>query len=199
MTKIDFIITVPAMWSDAAKKKTEDAAIRAGMGNEHGLELLSEPESAAVYTIKNMDSTHSQIKVNDRIVVCDAGGGTVDLISYDIRSTHPSLSVMECAAGTGEYVRTVLYGDTKDERKGTIAAQHSSTESLRNFSSIGWVLTIARYPLYTDNRWSRISNSQKLPSEMMLPNQCSMLTYLQSILSRLPELMVASSKSVAKR
>ena len=102
LTKIDFVLTVPAIWSDAAKKKTEDAAIRAGMGNEHTLELLSEPESAAVYTLKNIDNAHSQIRVHDRIVVCDAGGGTVDLISYDIQSIHPSLSVMECAAGTGE-------------------------------------------------------------------------------------------------
>ena len=101
MTKIDFVLTVPAIWSDAAKKKTEDAAIRAGMGNEHSLELLSEPESAAVYTLKNLDNNHSQIRVHDRIVVCDAGGGTVDLISYDIQSIHPNLSVMECAAGTG--------------------------------------------------------------------------------------------------
>ena len=108
LTKIDFVLTVPAIWSDAAKKKTEDAAIRAGMGNEHTLELLSEPESAAVYTLKNIDNAHSQIRVHDRIVVCDAGGGTVDLISYDIQSIHPSLSVMECAAGTGER-KSVLY------------------------------------------------------------------------------------------
>ncbi|MCJ1376934.1 hypothetical protein MMC17_000024 [Xylographa soralifera] len=103
MTQVDFILTVPAIWSDAAKKKTEAAAKAAGLGNEHGLELLSEPESAAIFTLKNLDTTHSQIKVHDRIVVCDAGGGTVDLISYEIRRTHPSLSVMECAPGTGEY------------------------------------------------------------------------------------------------
>jgi len=109
MTKVNFILTVPAIWSDSAKKKTEDAAIRAGMGNENGLELLSEPESAAIYTLKNVDTTHSQIRVGDRIVVCDAGGGTVDLISYDIERTHPSLSVMECAAGTGDSISCIAY------------------------------------------------------------------------------------------
>ena len=107
MTKVDFVLTVPAIWSDAAKKKTEDAAIRAGMGNEHDLQLLSEPESAAVYTLKNLDNAYSQIRVHDRIVVCDCGGGTVDLISYDIRSVHPTLSVMECAAGTGMHIPSV--------------------------------------------------------------------------------------------
>ena len=103
MTTISFVLSCPAVWSDAAKKKTEDAAVRAGMGNEHSLELLSEPESAAIYTLKNLENTHSQIKVHDRIVVCDAGGGTVDLISYDILQTQPNLRVAECAAGTGDH------------------------------------------------------------------------------------------------
>ena len=47
------------------------------MGNEHDLELLSEPESAAIYTFKSVDNSQSQIRVGNRIVVCDAGGGTV--------------------------------------------------------------------------------------------------------------------------
>ena len=125
MTRVDFVLTVPAIWSDAAKKKTEDAAVRAGLRNEHQLELLSEPESAAVYTLKNLESAHSQIRVGDRIVVCDAGGGTVDLISYEVQKISPQLSVskltdvlgstlesrppsdrgniVECTAGTGEF------------------------------------------------------------------------------------------------
>ena len=103
ITTVDFVLTVPAIWSDAAKQKTYDAARRAGMGNEHNLELLSEPESAAIYTLKNMDSTNSAVKVNDRIVVCDCGGGTVDVISYEVRQIQPQLRVAECTAGTGDY------------------------------------------------------------------------------------------------
>ena len=98
---IMFVVCVPAIWSDSAKKKTEDAAIRAGMGKEHQLELISEPESAAIYTLKTLDSSHSKIQVDDRVVVCDAGGGTVDLISYIVSSIHPNLKVVECTAGTG--------------------------------------------------------------------------------------------------
>ena len=103
ITTVDFVLTVPAIWSDAAKQKTYDAARRAGMGNEHALELLSEPESAAIYTLKNMDSGNSAVNVNDRIVVCDCGGGTVDVISYEVRQIQPQLRVAECTAGTGDY------------------------------------------------------------------------------------------------
>lgn len=100
---VDFVLTVPAIWSDAAKQKTFDAARRAGMGNEHNLDLLSEPESAAIYTLKNMDSGNSAVSVGDRIVVCDCGGGTVDVISYEVRQIRPQLRVAEVTAGTGDY------------------------------------------------------------------------------------------------
>ena len=103
VTKVDFVLTVPAIWSDAAKSKVEDAAIRAGMKNEHHLQLLSEPESAAVYTLKSLGDAHSPFKVQDRLVVCDAGGGTVDLIAYEIKQIAPRLSVAECTAGTGDF------------------------------------------------------------------------------------------------
>lgn len=102
-TRVDFVLTVPAIWSDAAKQKTRTAAVAAGMGNEHNLELLSEPESAALYTIKSVQSAQSQVRQGDRIVVCDAGGGTVDLITYDVQRVYPNLSVKECTAGTGMF------------------------------------------------------------------------------------------------
>jgi hypothetical protein len=34
-------------------------------------------------------------------VLCDAGGGTVDLISYTITQLHPKLEIEEAAEGTG--------------------------------------------------------------------------------------------------
>ena len=103
ITKVDFVLTVPAIWSDAAKSKVEDAAIKAGMRNEHHLQLLSEPESAALYTIKSLGEAHTPFKVHDRLVVCDAGGGTVDLIAYEIKQIAPHLSMVECTAGTGDF------------------------------------------------------------------------------------------------
>ena len=103
MTNVDFVLTVPAIWSDGAKANMRDAAVKAGMGNEHSCELLSEPESAAIYTLKNLDASNSAIRVYDTVVVCDAGGGTVDLISYEVRQIYPSLSVVECSTGTGDY------------------------------------------------------------------------------------------------
>ena len=42
------------------------------------------------------------IKVGDNIVLCDCGGGTVDLISYKIIQMEPNLKVEEAAIGSGD-------------------------------------------------------------------------------------------------
>lgn len=96
-TPIEYIITVPAVWSDTAQAKTRRCAELAGMGKS--LQIISEPEAAAIYALHAMDP-HS-IKVGDTFVLCDAGGGTVDLISYTVSGLKPILQVEEAAVGTG--------------------------------------------------------------------------------------------------
>jgi hypothetical protein len=71
MTKVQFVLTVPAVWSDSAKNATLQAAERAGMGNMHDLKLISEPEAAAVYTLRAIQPNH--LKIGDNFIVCDAG------------------------------------------------------------------------------------------------------------------------------
>ncbi|KAL8732513.1 MAG: hypothetical protein Q9166_002727 [cf. Caloplaca sp. 2 TL-2023] len=96
-----FALTVPAIWSDSARKKTQEAAIRAGMGKESPPQIFSEPECAAIYTLKDLGAI-SSLRINDRMLVCDAGGGTVDIITYEVVQTDP-LGIVECTAGTGDY------------------------------------------------------------------------------------------------
>lgn len=97
-TKVEFVLTVPALWSDAAKNATLQAAERAGMGSRHELKLISEPEAAAVYTLKTIQP--SGLKLGEHYIVCDAGGGTVDLIAYKVTHVNP-LRIEESAVGTG--------------------------------------------------------------------------------------------------
>jgi molecular chaperone DnaK (HSP70) len=47
-TPIDFILTVPAIWSLAAKQKTETAATRAGFKGSKKIHLVTEPVSPTV-------------------------------------------------------------------------------------------------------------------------------------------------------
>ncbi|KAK4901484.1 hypothetical protein LTR49_027212 [Elasticomyces elasticus] len=97
-TPLTVVLTVPAVWSDAAKNATFKAAEAAGMGDE--IRMISEPEAAAVYTLQAIQPNH--LKVGHNFVVIDAGGGTVDLISYTIRQLKP-LRLEELAKGSGGF------------------------------------------------------------------------------------------------
>ncbi|MCJ1392989.1 hypothetical protein MMC18_005861 [Xylographa bjoerkii] len=82
---------VPAVWSDAAQAKTKACAEKAGMGRGEQLQIISEPEAAAVYALDAMNP--HDIKVGD----C----GTVDLISYTVSALELMLKVNEASPGTG--------------------------------------------------------------------------------------------------
>lgn len=98
-TPIEYIITVPAVWSDTAQAKTRACADAAGMGVGASLHIISEPEAAALYALKALN-THG-LKIGDTFMLCDAGGGTVDLITYKVSSLKPVLKLTEVSPGSG--------------------------------------------------------------------------------------------------
>jgi Molecular chaperone len=69
---LEYILTVPAVWSDKAKDLTMQAAHRAGM-SPGNLRLLSEPEAAAVCAIRTIQpntcavwsSSHYDLELNE--------------------------------------------------------------------------------------------------------------------------------------
>ncbi|KAI9868850.1 MAG: hypothetical protein M1813_004701 [Trichoglossum hirsutum] len=101
-TPKEFVLSVPAIWSDQAKAKTMDCALNAGFGGKNkeiNVRLISEPEAAAVYTITTLPDCSLQL--NDTFLICDAGGGTVDLTTYRISVLQPSVGVEEVSIGDG--------------------------------------------------------------------------------------------------
>ncbi|KAF5575134.1 hypothetical protein FPANT_11463 [Fusarium pseudoanthophilum] len=104
-SRFQVVITLPAIWAPYAQQRMKVAAKQAGildprLAGPTTLRFVSEPEAAALATIKDL-SKRSSIKAGDTIVVCDAGGGTVDLISYVFESTDPFV-VKECIKGDGD-------------------------------------------------------------------------------------------------
>ena len=105
MTETEYIITTPAIWSESAQAKTRSCATKAGMGKDDRIQIISEPEAAATYALYNLNPHN--IKIGDSFVLVDAGGGTVDLISYTVLALEPILELEEAAQGT-----SALYGST---------------------------------------------------------------------------------------
>lgn len=52
-----------------------------------------------MYALDVMDPHN--IKVGDTFVLCDAGGGTVDLITYKVSELRPTLKISEVNVGSG--------------------------------------------------------------------------------------------------
>ncbi|OBT49833.1 hypothetical protein VE04_09486, partial [Pseudogymnoascus sp. 24MN13] len=96
---IKYFLTVPAIWNDAGSAATRAAAIQVGFlrdENDNRLTLITEPEAAATFCSK---AGLLNLKVHDAILIVDCGGGTVDLIAYEVEEETP-FTVAGCTAGS---------------------------------------------------------------------------------------------------
>ncbi|PYH95497.1 actin-like ATPase domain-containing protein [Aspergillus ellipticus CBS 707.79] len=128
-----YILTTPAVWSDKAKDATLTAAVNAGIAR-HEIALISEPEAAALYCMHAIQP--NTIRNGDVVVVCDAGGGTVDLISYCVKTVSP-LSLEEVVEGSGgicgSMVLDVRFNELLDELIGKNKIPINSREMALKF------------------------------------------------------------------
>ncbi|TIC93892.1 Heat shock 70 kDa protein 12B [Colletotrichum higginsianum] len=98
-------ITIPAIWPAYAQGLMREAAKIAGITKkrdigETTLILVQEPEAAALASLFQ-HSSFPEIQKNESFIVCDAGGGTVDVISYKVTSERP-FKLEECVPGDGK-------------------------------------------------------------------------------------------------
>ncbi|RHZ65659.1 Hsp70 family protein [Aspergillus thermomutatus] len=105
---MEFWFTTPAVWSDQVQFEYKEAAIRAGFGPrddrpDDTIYMLCEPEAAALATFKTIPpyGPGIQIKPGDGVLICDCGGGTVDVTSYLISEVSPHLSFHELTSAVG--------------------------------------------------------------------------------------------------
>ncbi|KAK3830502.1 MAG: hypothetical protein JOS17DRAFT_162682 [Linnemannia elongata] len=100
---IQYCLTVPAMWTDAAKGVMRRTAIEAGLiqpqDPPHRLLLVSEPEAAAMYCERKCEQFN--LRQGDRFMICDAGGGTVDLIVFQVDYSSGTRALTEVTRGSG--------------------------------------------------------------------------------------------------
>jgi hypothetical protein len=109
MLSKQFVLSVPAVWSDKAKDTTLRAARNAGIAP---IELVKEPEAAALFTLRQLKK--QGLGKGDAITICDAGGGTVDLVSYEISELDP-LEVKELVPPTGGIVGSMMLNKRFEE------------------------------------------------------------------------------------
>ncbi|KAI0521987.1 hypothetical protein F5B22DRAFT_512862 [Xylaria bambusicola] len=96
------VLTVPAIWKGYARRDMRQAAQNAGilddrLAGDTRLSFAPEPEAAALSTLTEPGR---KVNENDCFMVCDAGGGTVDLITYMVTNASP-IMMEEAVEGEG--------------------------------------------------------------------------------------------------
>ncbi|XP_052241029.1 heat shock 70 kDa protein 12B-like [Dreissena polymorpha] len=85
-TEIQYIITVPAVWTDEARHFMKESAFRAGINKER-LELVVDSEAAATWwtgvNIKDNPDINLQTSGSKWLVV-KIGGGTANVLAYEV-------------------------------------------------------------------------------------------------------------------
>jgi hypothetical protein len=116
---IAWCITVPAIWDPYARELMRKAATAAGLpDDEDRLKLALEPEAAALYCIVKGDQALA--RPGCRFLVIDAGGGTVDITSYQVEA-GPRLSELGTPTGDkagSEYLNQFFVTDVLCDRFG---------------------------------------------------------------------------------
>lgn len=102
--RVRYCLTVPAGWSDQAKIIMREATINAGIikrdDHPERLTLISEPEAAALYC--QMNCKEFNLTDKQQFLICDAGGGTVDLVVFEISGNGPDRTLKEITTARGE-------------------------------------------------------------------------------------------------
>ncbi|KAI0127153.1 hypothetical protein BJ170DRAFT_363890 [Xylariales sp. AK1849] len=103
---LDVVVTHPASWSYEAMNKTF-RAVRGALPRRmfptlRDISFTPEPEACALYTVQDLlVQDHFPLIPGECFVLCDAGGGTVDLASYRVDSIEP-LRLVQIGGITGD-------------------------------------------------------------------------------------------------
>ncbi|KAG4439732.1 hypothetical protein IFR05_004810 [Cadophora sp. M221] len=105
---VDIVATMPAEWSFRAKNSFFRSLRRAAFNAKtfpelRNIFLTSEAEAAATYTARFLKESNGVDILNARecFVLCDAGGGTVETVSYRVKALEPSFEIERISFPTG--------------------------------------------------------------------------------------------------
>jgi hypothetical protein len=91
--ELGWVLTVPAIWDEAAKAFMRLAAFEARMISEldsDRLQLALEPEGAVIASAMDAPpEVRAKLRVGERVMILDCGGGTVDVTVSEILGQDP--------------------------------------------------------------------------------------------------------------
>lgn len=115
-----YIVTVPNGWEIAQQQLLRQACIAAQLvtpDRGDSIRFVTEAEASINFCAMNPAATGDWLdRSGQNLIVCDAGGGTIDISTYEVTNTYPAIEVREngvsdCILGGSATVdhRAMLY------------------------------------------------------------------------------------------
>ncbi|GAQ03697.1 hypothetical protein ALT_1018 [Aspergillus lentulus] len=91
--EVELVLCVPSKWSTYAHLTMQEILLEVVektdmKGREFSIFIIDEPEAAVTFALCH-EYIRKNIKEGSNFIVCDAGGGTVDAITYKVRQEDP--------------------------------------------------------------------------------------------------------------
>ncbi|KIJ61239.1 hypothetical protein HYDPIDRAFT_97047 [Hydnomerulius pinastri MD-312] len=131
LNSADVLVTCPAAWDAKGCDLMRAAAIEAGLVQSaragdinwrDRLRIITEPEAAAVHCARLTDL--HKLRPSQNFMICDAGGGTVDLACYKIIGQMANLEIAEMCARSGANCGSLFLDLRFRELVRTLLADH---------------------------------------------------------------------------
>ncbi|KII84793.1 hypothetical protein PLICRDRAFT_701534 [Plicaturopsis crispa FD-325 SS-3] len=134
------ILTTPNGWEGKQQNRMREAAIAAGLVDATGgrrIRFVTEAEAAVLYAI-DTGSVSDWLVKDGHLILCDCGGGTVDITGYRIESLEPlrlaESSASRCYLAGAVFVNQAMKAYLKERLAGTEWDNNEAlTEAVQNF------------------------------------------------------------------
>ena len=94
-SEINWKVTVPAIWDNNSKEIMKKASILAGIFSEPLTFFALEPEAAACDYVNEKTSDKNAFKEGNKYIICDIGGGTVDISTHTRKNNGDNVEIEE--------------------------------------------------------------------------------------------------------
>lgn len=97
-SNIHYVITIPNGWELAQQQVLRNACLSAGLvtpERAQSISFVTEAEASVNFCIHSSQSQSWIERVGQEFIVCDAGGGTIDISSYTVTAIKPTLNLAE--------------------------------------------------------------------------------------------------------
>lgn len=103
---VQWVVTVPSIWDENAKQKMKVCMVDAGLVGLGGIDAVNvvlEPEAASFHCheILRRDRKEYSLDKDDKILVADIGGGTVDIVVQEMIGNRQTFRVQELTESSG--------------------------------------------------------------------------------------------------